>query len=251
MGKRKRVAMVLAAGLGTRLRPLTFEIPKPAIPVLGRPLITYTLEFLSRFNVREVVINLHRIPGAVRSKVLEWGKFPGRVSFVIEPEILGTGGGIRNALPHFSGAEEVIVANSDTIVDFDMEKALAHHRKRKNLATLVLFPLREKRYTPVYTDGKNSLLSIGAPSQGEGPFFFTGVSILRREFIERIPPGKRCLIRDGILPLVREGKGAGGFVTEGNFMEFGTPSDYLENTLLLLEKASPPLPGLESARVIP
>jgi len=85
MVRTQRVGMILAAGLGTRLRPLTFEMPKPVVPVLGRPLVSYTLDFLSRHGFRDVVINLHRLPGIVKNRLLEWGGFKGNLKFVIEP----------------------------------------------------------------------------------------------------------------------------------------------------------------------
>ena len=92
-----RTAFILGAGLGTRLRPLTFEIPKPAVPVLGRPLCGYAMEFLHAHGATEFLLNLHYGPEAVRERVDAWASGRFRVRYAFEPEVLGTGGGIGNA----------------------------------------------------------------------------------------------------------------------------------------------------------
>ncbi|HZW36917.1 MAG: nucleotidyltransferase family protein, partial [Deltaproteobacteria bacterium] len=140
--------MILAAGLGTRLRPLSYELPKPIVPVLGRPLCSYNMEFLVGAGITAFVLNLHRQPKLIQQQVNGWAGKKIGVGYTVEPEILGTGGGIWNAREHLSGGT-FVTANSDTIVRFPFGPALSFHREKRALATLVLFHDPEKRYTPV------------------------------------------------------------------------------------------------------
>ncbi|HEY3489762.1 MAG TPA: NDP-sugar synthase [Candidatus Deferrimicrobiaceae bacterium] len=227
--------MILAAGLGTRLHPLSYEMPKPVVPVLGRPLCAWTMAFLARSGVKSFVLNLHQHPRLIQQAVLGWAGKRTPVQFTIEPDILGTGGGIGNARNHLKGGT-FVTANGDTIVNFNFAQALAYHRRKKSLATLVLFPNRDKRYTPVWIRPHGRLAGFGTDA-GDGRLsgFYTGVQIIEPELLDLIPQGKpSCIIRDIYIPLIARGAPIHGFLTKGSFREFGTPSDYLRETLALL-----------------
>ena len=228
-------AMILAAGLGTRLRPLSLEIPKPVIPVLGRPLCGHAMEFLHEHGAESFLLNLHHGPDTVRRKVAAWAadRFP--VEFLFEPEILGTGGGIGNAAEYLRGGT-FVTANSDAIARFPLGEAVARHRASGALATLVLFPDRRNRYTPVRVrqDGRVSGFGGAAP---DGAFegFYTGYQIAEPELLARIPRGRpSCIVRDTLIPLIEEGAPVCAFMSEGVFLDFGSPEDYLRGTLALL-----------------
>jgi NDP-sugar pyrophosphorylase family protein len=111
--------MILAAGLGTRLRPLSYELPKPIMPVLGRPLCSYNMEFLSRSGVKTFVMNLHRQPKMIQQRVAGWAGKKIRVEYTVEPEILGTGGGIWNA-------RDLLKYGPD-LIQFDLGGLVHHH----------------------------------------------------------------------------------------------------------------------------
>lgn len=229
--------MILAAGLGTRLRPLSLELPKPVIPVLGRPLCTYNIEFLRRSGVREFLLNLHSKPKLIQQRVTGWagGKIP--VRYTLEPLILGTGGGIRNAAD-FLRAGTFVAMNGDTVLRFPFASALAFHREHRALATLVLLPDPWKRYTPVWTDREGRVTGFGGEA-GEGirSGFYTGCQIVEPELLSRVPPeGASCIIRETYTPLIREGAPVFGYRTTGTFLEFGSPADYLRGTLELLHE---------------
>jgi NDP-sugar pyrophosphorylase family protein len=231
--------MILAAGLGTRLRPLSYEAPKPIVPVLGRPLCSYNMEFLAARGVRAFLLNLHQQPKVIQQRVSGWAGRAVRVEYAIEPEILGTGGGVANAAPFLrGGGSTFLTANGDTIVRFPLREALAFHRSRRSLATLVLFPDPQGRYSPVWYGEDGRLLSVGgegAPGARKG--FFTGVSILETEILDEIPPGRpSCIVRDTHLPLAARGAPVHCFPCEGSFLEFGTPSDYLSGCMAILEE---------------
>jgi NDP-sugar pyrophosphorylase family protein len=229
--------MILTAGLGTRLRPLSLEIPKPVVPVLGRPLCTYNIEFLRRSGVREFLLNLHTKPKLIQQRVTGWvgGKIP--VRYTLEPLILGTGGGIRNAAD-FLREDTFVAMNGDTVLRFPFASALAFHRERRALATLVLLPDPRKRYTPVWTDGEGRITGFGDEA-GEGirSGFYTGCQIAEPELLSRIPKrGGSCIIRETYMPLVREKAPVFGYPATGSFFEFGSPADYLQGTLELLHE---------------
>lgn len=229
-------ALVLAAGLGTRLRPLSCEIPKPVVPVLGRPLCSYGMEFLRSHGATRFLLNLHHGPDAVRKRVDAWaaGRFP--VEYVVEPEILGTGGGIRNAREFLRGGT-FLAANSDVIARFPLDEALSRHRETGALATLVLFPDPEKRYTPVRAreDGRIAGFGEEAPA-GAREGFFTGYQIVEPEVIDHVPPERHsCIVRETYAPLIARGAPIFAFFPAGgSFLDFGTPADYLEGVISLL-----------------
>ncbi len=244
--------MILAAGLGTRLHPLSYEMPKPVVPVLGRPLCTWTMAFLARSGVKSFVLNLHQHPRLIQQEILDWAGKRTPVQFTVEPEILGTGGGIGNARRHFK-AGTFVTANGDAIVRFDFARALAFHRRRKSLATLVLFSNRAKRYTPVWIKPHGRITGFGSDA-GDGRLsgFYTGIQIVEPELLDHIPLGKAsCIIRDVYIPLIKKGAPIHGFLTDGVFREFGTPADYLRETIALLRDPSErdPLPPWSSPGV--
>jgi NDP-sugar pyrophosphorylase family protein len=228
-------AIVLAAGLGTRLRPLTHEIPKPVVPVLGRPLCGYAMEFLRAHGATGFLLNLHHGPEAVRKRVDDWagGRFP--VTYSFEPEILGTGGGIGNAR-EFLGGGTFLAANSDVIARFPLREAIARHRETRALATLVLFPDPAKRYTPVRVreDGKVAGFGEDAPA-GASEGFFTGYQVVEPELLDHIPRGRpSCIVRETYAPLIARGAPIFACLSSGFFLDFGTPSDYLNGVTSLL-----------------
>ncbi|HEV7858262.1 MAG TPA: NDP-sugar synthase [Pyrinomonadaceae bacterium] len=132
-------AMILAAGYGTRLWPLTIDRTKPAIPFLGRPLVGYVAEYLSRNECREVVVNLHHRPDSVRAALGDGSRFGVHLEYVEELDILGTSGALDNAR-HLLEGETFIVVNGKIVTDIDLTAALATHRRKGALATLVLRP---------------------------------------------------------------------------------------------------------------
>jgi mannose-1-phosphate guanylyltransferase len=193
------------------------------------------MAFLREHGVASFLLNLHHGPVTVREKVTAWasGRFP--VAFTHEPEILGTGGGIGNAREYLRG-ETFVTANSDAVARFPLVDAIACHRASGALATLVLLPDRSKRYTPVRVRENGRIAGFGgaAPS-GAFEGFYTGYLIAEPEMLDRIPRGRpSCIVRDTLAPLIATGAPICAFMTEGMFLDFGTPEDYLRGTLDLL-----------------
>src|SRR5262245_36235483 len=133
-------AMILAAGFGTRLWPLTIGRTKPAIPFLNRPLIAYTIDYLKRHGVKDLIINLHHEPESVRASIGAGSDYGVRIDYSIEePEILGTSGALDRVRDQLA-KDTFVVINGKILTDIDLGAALRTHRDRKALATLVLMP---------------------------------------------------------------------------------------------------------------
>jgi NDP-sugar pyrophosphorylase family protein len=130
--------MILAAGLGTRMQPLSLLRPKPILPVRGIPLVAYGLALLARHGVREIAINLHHLPDAVRAAAARWAPAGVELHFSQEPELLGTGGGIRQLAPFLRGSDPCLVLGGDMLLDADLGALLRAHRERGAAVTLLL-----------------------------------------------------------------------------------------------------------------
>src|ERR1700691_323438 len=128
-------AMVLAAGLGTRLRPLTYEITKPMVPVLDRPVMAHILDLLDRHGFEEVIANLHYFPDSIRAYFGEGGG----LSYRYEPELLGTAGGVRGC------AEVCLLISGDALTDIDLSAFAARHREAGGIATLAVKQVSDTR----------------------------------------------------------------------------------------------------------
>ena len=232
-------AMLLAAGVGRRMFPFTLLQPKPAIPVLGRPLVVQVLHWLGLKGVDQVVLNLHHLPDGIKA-ILGDGKYSGlpEVHYSHEEEILGTAGGIRHAGEMLRGDGPIVICNSDFLSDIDLAAALETHLRSGRPATLVLAPGRPG-YTVVRRTGAGLVRSLGSTSdsdgsQPEGEHLFTGCHIIEEELIDRIPPdGPSDIVRDVYNPLIAEGR-LGSFVHSGFWWEFGSPELYLDGCLRLL-----------------
>jgi NDP-sugar pyrophosphorylase family protein len=145
--------MILAAGYGTRLWPLTIDRTKPAIPFLGRPLVGYVAEYLGRYGCREVVVNLHHRPDSVRAALGDGSRFGVQLEYVLEETILGTSGALDNARALLDGGTFFVV-NGKIVTDIDLTAALETHRQTGALATLVLLRnTARERFSIVETEG--------------------------------------------------------------------------------------------------
>jgi NDP-sugar pyrophosphorylase family protein len=233
-------AMILAAGLGTRLRPLTLERAKPAIPLLGKPLVCRITEKLKALGVFDFRLNLHHLPETVEAAFEDCGDET-RVSFSYEQEILGTAGGLK-ANESFFTDETFIMANGDILFDFDLREALDFHKRMNAFATLILVP-QEPPYPfyPIRIDKEFRLRRF----KGEWPggsltpeiYVFSGIHILEPGIFDYIPAGGFCEINDEVYPkALAAGKPIFGFPVSGYWDDLGTPARYLAAQNALFRK---------------
>src|SRR6186713_1111719 len=146
-------AMILAAGFGTRLFPLTIDRTKPAIPFLGKPLVGYVAEYLAGFGFQDVVVNLHHQPDSVIQALGDGSRFGVRIEYTREePAILGTAGALDNAR-HLLQDDTFLIANGKIITDIDISAAIKTHKDSGAIATMVLKPnLKREKFTIVDMD---------------------------------------------------------------------------------------------------
>lgn len=141
-------AMVLAAGLGTRLRPITYELPKPMVPVLDRPVMAHIVGMLERQGFDELIANLHHFPDTIK------GYFGDRLTYRFEDELLGTAGGVRNVADFF-GDEPVVVVSGDALTDLDVGALVERHRSAGGIATLTVKQVPDTREYGVVIHGED------------------------------------------------------------------------------------------------
>jgi mannose-1-phosphate guanylyltransferase len=229
------VGFVLCAGLGTRLRPLTDRVPKPAVPVCGVPLVRFSLALLAGAGVRRAVVNVHHLPGAMAAAAGDAARALGMSLAVSrEPAIAGTGGALREARAHLAGADALFLVNGDVLFDVDLLPALAAHRASGALATMLLLPMPAgASYAAVETDPGGAVRRIaarfGPGGEGLTPWHFSGVHVLSPEILDRVParPFEADVNRHVYPPLMSSGL-VRGLVVSGYWNDLGTPARYLE-----------------------
>lgn len=225
-------AMILAAGLGTRLRPLTNTVPKPLLPVGGAPLIVWNLLLLKRHGFRQVVINLHHLGPMIEQALGGGSKFGVQILYSHEPVILGTGGGIKQAEPHFSG-EPVLILNGDTLVELDLEALRDFHRTRNAAATLVLREDSDAaRWGLVEVGEEGKILRITGKglldSVPATPRMFAGVHILHPRLLRQVPKGAASSIIDVYVGAIERGEPVFGYDMQGYWSDIGTAERYAQ-----------------------
>jgi mannose-1-phosphate guanylyltransferase len=226
-------ALLLSAGIGERLRPLTETVPKPLVAVGGRPLIHYPLLMLKRAGIREIAINTHHLPGAMEAALGTGAGLGIDIVWAPEPTLLGTGGPL-NGLRGFLGTDTFVIANCDTILDLELDQAVRFHSDRGALVTLaVAEPENLDYYSRIELDAgarvrRIRLLKSRLPLTyddfakeplGEGQLdslMYCGVIIMEPAVLDRIPPSPPWSVMNGLIaPMVREGLPVTGFRHRG------------------------------------
>jgi NDP-sugar pyrophosphorylase family protein len=231
--------MILAAGFGERLWPLTADRTKPALPVLGKPLVGYVAEYLARFGIADVVVNLHHEPDSVRRALGDGRKFGVHLEYVHEPKILGTSGALDNARSLLDSGTFVVI-NGKLVTNLDLSAALQHHREQNALATLVLKPnLGRERFSIVETrDGlvtKFAGMPSPAASDAEPPLMFTGIHIMEPRIFDYIPHGVFSdTVIDAYPQAMANGERIVAHIADGLWYELSTLRRYLQISLALL-----------------
>ncbi len=244
-------AMILAAGHGSRMQPLTSLRAKPALPVRGRPVVSLLLAFLARHGVREVMINRHHRPDSLREAVESDHPQSLQIDWSEEPRPLGTGGGIRRAADFLRGSETCVVLAGDMLIDLDLEALATRHRTSGRAATLVLREdPRASEFGSIGLDASGRLARVGSdPRIGEERCagLFTGIRVFSREALDHWPDRDAFEdLRDWLVPAMEDhGLPVGGEIVErahSVWEPVGTPSEYLRANL-----DPPSLPSLGGA----
>ncbi len=244
-------ALVLTAGLGTRLRPLSYVRAKPAIPVAGPPLVCRILTWLASQGIRDVVLNLHYKPETITAVVGDGSALGLRVRYSFEDPILGSAGGPRHALPMLD-APRFFVVNGDTLSDAELRPLAEQHESSQALVTMALIVQPDYgHYGGVALDAGGAVTGFirrGAPST----YHFIGVQAVNAEAFSNVAPDQPAETVTALYPtLLAERPGCiRGFVSDASFYDVGTAQDYLLTSLLFARQEGRPLPLVGSRSVI-
>jgi mannose-1-phosphate guanylyltransferase len=235
-------ALVLTAGLGTRLRPLTDVRAKPAIPVAGEPMIRRIIAWLASQGVRDLVLNLHHHPGTLTARVGDGADLGARVRYSWEqPRVLGSAGGPRLARPIVGGGTFLIV-NGDTLTDVNLEEIVRAHTASHALVTMALVPNREfNRYGGVLVEGDRvtGFARPGPASEGSGHFI--GVQVVNGAVFDPVPAGEFANSVGGIYDaLIAAQPGSiRGHLCDAEFWDVGTVEDYWRTSAAFGARGAP------------
>ena len=227
-------AMVLAAGFGTRLRPLTHRLPKPLFPILGKPVLEHTLHLLARQEVRDVTVNLHHLPETIEKRIGTAASLGIHLHYSREEAILGTAGGILRARRFLDGGPFVVL-NSDIVTDIDLAPVLEFHRQNQSALTMVLTDANVTGiHDPIELDEHNRVVHlVGASSKNlpetTSQVTFTGIQILEPDIFDRIPTNQFCGTTSDVYPqMIEDGLPVYGYRHTGYWQDMGTREQYLE-----------------------
>jgi mannose-1-phosphate guanylyltransferase len=249
-------AVVLVGGEGTRLRPLTESIPKPALTLVDRPFLAYMIEWLAGHGVTDVVLACGFLPDALRDALAGEEQRAGvRIRYVVEAEPLGTAGAIRHAADELGEDLDArfLALNGDVLTDLDLTALLRAHERRSARATLGLHPAEDSSaYGLVRCDAEGDVLEFAEKTgRSEPGQVNAGMYVLESSVLELIPAGRAVSIERDVFPRL-VGRGLQGVVLDGYWMDIGTPERYLQATWDILEgrvetMVRPTAPGLHLA----
>ncbi len=223
-------AMILAAGLGTRLRPLTEEISKPMVPIVNRPVMEHIVELLARHGFREIFVNLHYHPEVITKHFGDGSKWGVTISYSYEEELLGTAGGVKR-LERELGSDTFLVISGDALTDLDLTSLTDFHRKTGGLATLVLTPVEDpSKYGVVIVDEDRRIRGFQEkPSRSEARSNLanSGIYVFEPGVLDMIPAGQFYDFGSQLFPrFVEEGVPFFGYLHEDYWNDVGSFEEY-------------------------
>lgn len=238
-------AMILAAGFGTRLGPITQRRPKPMLPICGAPLVRWAVGWLVHHGVRDIAINLHHLGEQIEADLGDGSDLGARIRYSPEHgQILGTGGGLRQARHLIDGGDDapIVIVNGKILVDLDLQAVLDAHRRHGGEATMVLRPDPNGQWgRPLRVDADDRLVELVGERSPEirepcsGPLMFTGVHVVQPRFLDRVPAeGEQCIVRTAYRAAAAEGQ-VFGVQTDRYWWEHSTPERYRQGVFNVLD----------------
>jgi mannose-1-phosphate guanylyltransferase len=258
-------AMILAAGKGTRVRPLTYDLPKPMIPILGKPVMAYLVEHLVRYGVTEIMVNVSYLHEKIEEYFGEGHQFGVQIGYSFEgytnddgevvPQPIGSAGGLKK-IQEFGGFfdETTIVLCGDALIDLDLKSALFEHRRKGALASVITREVpwdKVSSYGVVVTDADGRITEFQekpSTEQAKSNFISTGIYIFEPAVIDLIPSDRPFDIGSELFPLLAE-RGLPFYAQTRpfNWIDIGTVSDYWQvlQNVLLGEVSQLAVPGIQ------
>ncbi|AZR72251.1 hypothetical protein BBF96_01865 [Anoxybacter fermentans] len=232
-------AIIMAGGKGTRLRPLTCDLPKPLVPILNKPVMEYSIELLKEHRITEIGVTTCYLPEMIRDYFGDGSRWGVKLYYFQEEEPLGTAGSVHNASDFLD--ETFVVISGDALTDIDLSQAIRYHQEKKSIATLVLsrqeIPLE---YGVVITDENGRIMRfLEKPSWGEvfSDLVNTGIYILEPKIFEYYDHGVKFDFSKDLFPLLmQDGQTLYGFPADGYWSDIGDLEQYMQTQFDILTK---------------
>jgi NDP-sugar pyrophosphorylase family protein len=234
-------ALVMTAGLGTRLRPLTYLRAKAAVPVNGQTLAQRAVRWLVAEGVTDLVLNLHHHPGSIAASVGDGSDMGARVRYSWEQPVLGSAGGPRHALPLLvdgGDRDTFLIVNGDTLTNVDLGAMERHHVESGALVTMALIRNpRPEQYGGVLVGGDARVTGFTRAGATRENYHFIGVQFVQARTFSTLPDGVPAESVNSLYPrlMASEPGSVAAFISEATFQDIGTPADYLRTSLHLAE----------------
>jgi len=230
-------AVIMAGGFGTRLRPLTLNIPKPMVPIINHPIMEHVLELLKNYGLKELIVLLYFQPEVIQNYFQEGKRWGLKIDYVKPEADFGTAGSVRRAQPFLD--DTFLVISADVLTDFNLEAALRFHKEKKSRATILLTRVKDPRaYGIVITAEDGRITSfLEKPTWGEifSDTVNTGIYVLEPEVLEKVPFDRPFDFSKDLFPLLlKEGAPLYGLIAPGYWRDIGDIEDYRQAHLDVL-----------------
>ena len=237
-GRCSMKGIIMAGGAGSRLRPLTCDLPKPMVPIMNKPVMFYSVELLKKHGIEDIGVTLQYLPRVIQNYFGDGSKYKVRLHYFIEESPLGTAGSVKNAQKLLD--ETFIVVSGDALTNIDLSKAVKFHRKKRSIATLILkrveVPLE---YGVVVTDQDGTITRfLEKPGWGEvfSDTVNTGIYILEPEVLDYFEPGIKFDFSKDLFPmLLKNNKPMYGYITDEYWCDIGDTKSYLQSHFDMLD----------------
>jgi len=246
-------AVILVGGEGTRLRPLTFSLPKPMIPVINKPFLLHMIDWLKRHGISEIILSMGYLSTAIEDYFGDGSRFGVKMWYVVEDSPLGTGGAIKNVERFVD--DTFIVLNGDILTDLDLTSMIAFHREHKAVATISLTPVEDpSAYGLVDLDDRSRVLRFlekPSPEEITTNLINAGTYIMESSVLDIIPPNRNVSVEREVYPgLLERGNPVYGYPSGAYWLDIGTPAKYLMvNRDLLMGTITEELPNSRGERI--
>lgn len=234
--------MILVGGPGTRLQPLTYQIPKSMVPVLNKPFMEHAIAYLKQFGIEDIILTLNYLPEAIQDHFGDGNRFGVRLTYCVEESPMGTAGAVKNAEAYLEST--FVVLNGDIFTDLDLADMLACHLSKGARATISLKEVDNPgAFGAVETDGDrkvNAFIEKPGPGEATTNWINAGIYILEPEVLRYVPANSHYMFEKGLFPgLLDNGEAVYGYPFHGYWIDIGSLGKYLSlNCDLLLSKTS-------------
>lgn len=220
-------AIILAGGRGTRLEPEVTDIPKPMANVASRPFLEWQIDFLTEYEVSDIILSVGYKDGVIRDHFGDGTDFGVDIQYVEESEPLGTGGAVENAKEHLADEHDFLVLNGDTYLDVDLSDFLAFHRKKPGIATLALSRVKKRQKGGFISLNGQAQIEKFVEEERESGLVNGGIRVFDPELFLHMPEKTKFNLSAVCEELAGENK-MYGYQTDGYFKDIGTPERYHE-----------------------